>query len=123
MLHYFAKTFFAPILASGMVQDKQLFVYTITDVQDLQNCKLRINVHRWDTLDKPAHTVTTQAFNQVRFKHRVDCFQIQQPCTLRGISLVFQMGVLSRYTMYVLVINNKIKLCPSVPMFAKFRFM
>ena len=52
-----------------MVEDtgegKQLDVYVITDVQDLQGCRLRINVHKWDTLDKPAHTVTTLQFNQV----------------------------------------------------------
>ena len=52
-----------------MVEDteegKQLDVYVITDVQDLQGCRLRINVHKWDTLDKPAHTITTPQFNQV----------------------------------------------------------
>ncbi|XP_072031155.1 beta-mannosidase-like [Amphiura filiformis] len=78
MLHYYAKNFFAPVLASGMVQDKQLYVYVITDVQDLQNCKLRINIHKWDTLDKPMDTITTQQFNQshqsaiVQYKNSLD---------------------------------------------------
>ena len=66
ILHYYAKNFFAPILASGMVENNQINVYVITDVQDLQGCRLRINIHKWDTLDKPARTITTQQFNQVR---------------------------------------------------------
>ena len=66
MLHYYAKNFFSPIVASGMVQEGELYVYVITDAQDLQDCTLRIDVRKWDTLDKPVYTFTTKPFNQVR---------------------------------------------------------
>ncbi|PIK35662.1 putative beta-mannosidase isoform X2 [Apostichopus japonicus] len=47
MLHYFAKDFFAPILASGKEEDGQLYVYSITDARDLNNVTMKVTIRKW----------------------------------------------------------------------------
>lgn len=51
MLHYFAKDFFAPILASGMEENGQLYVYTITDGDNLSNASLVVTLRKWESMN------------------------------------------------------------------------
>lgn len=51
MLHYFAKDFFAPILASGMEDNGQLYVYTITDADNLSNATLVVTLRKWESMN------------------------------------------------------------------------
>ncbi|XP_071805929.1 beta-mannosidase-like isoform X2 [Asterias amurensis] len=47
MLHYYAKDFFAPLLASGVENNDVLSVYVITDVHPILNGTLNISVWSW----------------------------------------------------------------------------
>ncbi|XP_071945951.1 beta-mannosidase-like [Antedon mediterranea] len=50
MLHYFAKDFFAPLLASGYIVDGHLYVYAISDLTDpLINATLVVKIWSWDS--------------------------------------------------------------------------
>ncbi|KAG2466529.1 beta-mannosidase [Polypterus senegalus] len=58
MLHYFAKSFFAPVLPVGFEDDGTLHIYAISDLpKDLQ-LQLLIEVYQWSSMDPVCSTIT-----------------------------------------------------------------
>uniref|UniRef100_A0A3B5BMD1 Beta-mannosidase n=1 Tax=Stegastes partitus TaxID=144197 RepID=A0A3B5BMD1_9TELE len=49
MLHYFAQSFFAPVLPVGFEDDETLLVYAVSDLS--HDLKLRVTVYSWSELD------------------------------------------------------------------------
>lgn len=63
MLHYYAKDFFSPILASGMIQGGDVYGYSITDRGNLVNASFVTSV--WSWTDLKARYQVTNYFSQV----------------------------------------------------------
>lgn len=60
MLHYFARRFFAPLLAVGFESQSALNIYGVSDLHS--NCKVRltVRVHSWSSLQPVCSLVTSQ---------------------------------------------------------------
>ncbi|XP_063965310.1 beta-mannosidase-like isoform X1 [Lytechinus pictus] len=59
MLHYYVKDFFSPILASGMIQDEELYGYSVTETDNLVDASFVTSIWSWTDL-KPKYQVTNQ---------------------------------------------------------------
>ncbi|KAB0343320.1 hypothetical protein FD754_020246 [Muntiacus muntjak] len=51
MLHYFARHFFAPLLAVGLEDKDVLFIYGVSDLHSDHQTTLTVRVHTWSSLE------------------------------------------------------------------------